>query len=49
MSYALMRIAWATAHAIRISAVHMLSRYEQCHELGPNYVDEQRRDHLVDW
>jgi transposase len=36
------------AHAIVVSAFHMLSRHEPYRELGPNYLDERRRDHLVD-
>jgi transposase len=38
----------AVAHAIVVSAFHMLSRHEPYHELGPNYFDQQRRDYLVD-
>jgi transposase len=37
----------AVAHAIVVSAFHMLSRHEPYRELGANYFDEQRRDHLV--
>jgi transposase len=36
------------AHAIVVSAFHMLSRHEPYRELGPNYFDERRREHLVD-
>jgi transposase len=39
----------AVAHAIVVSAFHMLSRHEPDHELGPNYFDQRRRDHLVDY
>jgi transposase len=42
------RAIMAVAHAIVVSAFHMLSRHEPYHELGANYFDEQRRDHLVD-
>jgi transposase len=38
----------AVAHAIVVSAFHMLSRHEPYHELGANYFDHQRRHHLVD-
>ena len=38
----------AVAHAIVVSAFHMLSRHEPYRELGANYFDEQRRGHLVD-
>ena len=38
----------AVAHAIVVSAFHMLSRHEPYRELGPNYFDERRREHLVD-
>jgi transposase len=38
----------AVAHAIVVSAFHMLSRHEPYHELGADYVDRQRRHHLVD-
>jgi hypothetical protein len=37
----------AVAHAIVVSAFHMLSRHEPYRELGANYFDEQRRHHLV--
>jgi transposase len=43
------RAIMAVAHAIVVSAFHMLARHEAYHELGHNYLDEQRRDHLVDW
>jgi transposase len=36
------------AHAIVVSALHMLSRNEPYHDLGAIYFDEQRRHHLVD-
>jgi transposase len=42
------RAIMAVAHAIVVSAFHMLARHETYHELGHNYLDEQRRDHLVD-
>jgi transposase len=42
------RAIMAVAHAIVVSAFHMLSRHEPYRELGPNYFDERRRDHLVD-
>jgi transposase len=42
------RAIMAVAHAIVVSAFHMLSRHEPYCELGPNYFDERRRDHLVD-
>ena len=42
------RAIMAVAHAIVVSAFHMLSRHEPYHELGANYFDEQRRHHLVD-
>jgi len=38
----------AVAHSIVRSAFHMLSRSEPYHELGGNYFDEHRREHLVD-
>jgi transposase len=38
----------AVAHAIVVSAFHMLSRHEPYRELGPNYFAERRREHLVD-
>jgi transposase len=42
------RAIMAVAHAIVVSAFHMLARHEPYRELGPNYLDAQRRDHLVD-
>ena len=36
------------AHALDISEFHMLSLHGSYRELGPNYLDEWRRDHLVD-
>jgi transposase len=42
------RAIMAVAHAIVVSAFHMLSRHELYRELGPTYFDEQRRAHLVD-
>jgi transposase len=38
----------AVAHAMVVSAFHMLSRNEPYQELGPHYCDERRRHHLVD-
>ena len=38
----------AVAHAIVVSAFHMLSRHAPYRELGPNDLDERPRDHLVD-
>jgi len=38
----------AVAHSIVRSAFHMLSRHEPYHELGGNYFDAHRREHLVD-
>ena len=38
----------AVAHSIVVSAFHMLSRNEPYHELGANYFDEHRREHLID-
>ena len=42
------RAMMAVAHAIVVSAFHMLSRQEPYHDLGAPYFDEQRRHHLVD-
>jgi transposase len=42
------RAILAVAHAIVVSAFHMLSRNEPYRELGANYLDEHRRHHLVD-
>jgi transposase len=42
------RAIMAVAHAIVVSAFHLLSRHEPDHELGANYIDERRCDHLVD-
>jgi transposase len=42
------RAMLAVAHAIVVSAYQMLSRHEPYHELGANYFDEHRRQHLVD-
>ena len=36
------RAIMAVAHAIVVSAFHMLARHEAYHELGYNYLDEQR-------
>jgi transposase len=38
----------AVAHAILVSAFHMLSRDEPYQGLEANYFDEHRREHLVD-
>jgi transposase len=38
----------AVAHSIVRRAFHMLSSNEPYHELGSNYFDEHRREHLVD-
>jgi transposase len=42
------RAIMAVAHSILVSAYHMLSRNEPYHELGANYFDELRRQHVVD-
>ena len=42
------RAIMAEAHAIVISAFYRLSRNASYHELGANYVDEHRREHVVD-
>jgi transposase len=42
------RAITAVAHAIVVSAFHMLARHEPYRELGANYFDAHRRDHLVD-
>jgi transposase len=42
------RAIMAVAHSIVVSAFHMLSRHEPYHELGANYFDAHRREHLVD-
>ena len=42
------RAILAVAHAIVVSAFHMLSRNEPYRELGANYFDEHRRHQLVD-
>jgi transposase len=42
------RAIMAVAHAIVVSAFHMLSRNKPYHELGANYFDAYRRGHLVD-
>jgi transposase len=42
------RAILAVAHAIVVSAFHMLSRNEPYRELGANYIDEHRRHQLVD-
>ena len=38
----------AVAHAIVVSAFHMLIRDEPYQELGANYFDDRRQTHLVD-
>jgi hypothetical protein len=38
----------AVAHAIVVSAFHMLFHHEPYHELGAHDFDEQRRHHRVD-
>jgi transposase len=38
----------AVAHAMVVSAFHMLVRQESYHELGANYFDEHRRHAVVD-
>jgi hypothetical protein len=38
----------AVAHTIVVSAFHMFSRHAPYHELGANYFDAHRREHLVD-
>ena len=42
------RAIMAVAHSIVVSAFHMLSRNEPYQELGANYFDAHRREHLVD-
>jgi transposase len=42
------RAIMAVAHAIVVSAFHMLSRHEPYRELGATYFDEPRRGYLVD-
>ena len=42
------RAIMAVAHSIVVSAFSMLSRNEPYHELGANYFDEHRREHVVD-
>jgi transposase len=42
------RAIMAVAHSILVSAYHMLSRNDPYHELGANYFDELRRQHVVD-
>jgi len=42
------RAIMVVAHAIVVSAFHMLSRNEPYHDLGANYIDEQRRHHHVE-
>jgi transposase len=42
------RAIMAVAHAIVVSALHMLSRHAPYRELGANSFDAQRRAHLVD-
>ena len=38
----------AVAHSLVRRAFHMRSRHEPYHELGSNYFDQHRREHLVD-
>ena len=38
----------AVAHSLVRSAFYMLVRHEPYHELGSNYFDQHRREHLVD-
>jgi transposase len=38
----------AVAHAVVVSAFHLLSRHEPDHERGANDVEQQRRHYLVD-
>jgi transposase len=42
------RAVTAVAHAIVVSAFHMLARQEPYRELGANYFDAQPRGHLLD-
>jgi transposase len=42
------RAIMAVAHAIVVSAFYRLSRHESSHDLGANYCDEHRREHVVD-
>jgi hypothetical protein len=42
------RAIMAVAPSIVVSAFHMLSRNEPYQELGANYFDQYRREHLVD-
>jgi transposase len=42
------RAIMAVAHSIVVSAFHMLSRHEPYQELGADYFEARRRDHLVD-
>jgi transposase len=42
------RAIMAVAHSIVVSAFHMLSRNQPYRELGANYFDAHRREHLVD-
>jgi transposase len=42
------RAIMAVAHSIVVSAFYMLSHNESYHELGANYFDEHRREHVVD-
>ena len=38
----------AVAHSLVVSAFHMLSRNEPYRELGADYFDTHRREHIVD-
>jgi transposase len=42
------RAVMAVAHSIVVSAFHMLSRNQPYQELGANYFDRHRHEHLVD-
>ena len=42
------RATMAGAHAIVVSALHMLSRHARYYAVAANYFDAQRREHLVD-
>jgi transposase len=42
------RAIMAVAHAIVVSAFHVLSRRARYHAVAANYFDAQRREHLVD-
>ena len=42
------RATMAGAHAIVVSALHMLFRHARYYAVTANYFDAQRREHLVD-